>query len=567
MLKLTLVMLRTIQKKKIINMLQIENVPFKVLIVDSETLEILSALLSVSDLRKCGVTVHFLVSSERSEIKDVPAVYFVSDPYLLINEMSRNLYGSYYLNVSGYFSRNAIEKIAQEASERGIANRVLSLYDQFLGYTALEEDLFTLNISESYMRKCDPEVLRKITNGLLGIFVSIGEMPYIVGGSGELGRMVYQKMNNMKRLFHKEMVDYSRYNNIESSSSIVSDGMDKSDKINTKNYRSKPIENFGISDVSKSNNIKKTLLVIIDRDLDLVTPCRHVNGYIELVNDILGIKNNKVGNIKGDNNPENKNISIDTDCEFYKENRFKDFPLVAELFEKELNEYKKEMALRSITERSDKAAIAQALESVPRLKKRGEMINTHLNICMRVVGEMRRRKLDDFFRMEEEFNRDEIQEIVASGTPTDVERLCIALLSGGDNTLVNPIMETKKIDPKIVDYISNSVTRDGGLREKFKKLLFRRTLPICNIVEEILTAIKKQSLEKFEYYDPGNNGIYFSEISHIIVFINGGATYTELKALKYIEKSYKIPVILGGSEILNAESFITQLRASELNSD
>ena len=45
----------------------------------------------------------------------------------------------------------------------------------------------------------------------------------------------------------------------------------------------------------------------------------------------------------------------------------------------------------------------------------------------------------------------------------------------------------------------------------------------------------------------------------MFVFVNGGVTYTELKELKEIEKKYAIPIILGGTEILNAQNLIEQL--------
>ena len=49
---------------------------WKVLVYDAAGRDIISPLLNVAQLRKCGVTLHMLLDSEREPIPDVPAVYF-----------------------------------------------------------------------------------------------------------------------------------------------------------------------------------------------------------------------------------------------------------------------------------------------------------------------------------------------------------------------------------------------------------------------------------------------------------------------------------------------------------
>ena len=50
---------------------------FKVLVLDKQTKDIIAPLLKISDLRKYGVTLHLMISTERQSIPDVPAIYFV----------------------------------------------------------------------------------------------------------------------------------------------------------------------------------------------------------------------------------------------------------------------------------------------------------------------------------------------------------------------------------------------------------------------------------------------------------------------------------------------------------
>ena len=51
--------------------------PWKVLVYDAFCRDVISPLLKVGDLRKRGVTLHLLLESDREQIADVPAVYFV----------------------------------------------------------------------------------------------------------------------------------------------------------------------------------------------------------------------------------------------------------------------------------------------------------------------------------------------------------------------------------------------------------------------------------------------------------------------------------------------------------
>lgn len=490
-------MLRNLQKQKLIKMLLPENPPFKILILDTITQEILSPLLKVSDLRDAGVTAHFLITSNRSQIKEVPAFYFVSSIDGIEKDLNRELYGSYYLNSSFSFKRSDLEKIAAVASGKQIASQIVSVFDQFSQFVALQDDLFSLNIVNSYVDRSDSSLLRHTICGLMSVFHTLGEMPFIVSKNCELGAMLEQKIK---------------------SSKII------------------------------KASVRKPLLIILNRDFDMSTPTKHVLGYIELVHDIFNVKLNKASD-----------INIDTDSEFYKANAFIDFPSVADTVNNELHSYKKELALRSLNEKSDKAQIQAALENAPHLQKKSEIINNNLNLCSKVFDEVKNRKLDDFYTMEENFDQSEILELSNYGNENDIVRLCVQLIGTKNADLIEPILKQRKINPSIVDFFKKTIKNEQGLGSKVRNLIFKKSLPIASQVEAILSQIKNQNFEGLETFDPSYTGIYQSEISRIIVYINGGATYSELKALKDLEKNIKIPIILGGSEILNADEFLRQV--------
>lgn len=491
-------MLRSLQKQKLINLLRPENPPFKILILDNLTQDILSPILKVSDLRNAGVTAHFLISSSRSQIKEIPAFYFISSVDNIEQDFKKDLYGEYFISSSFSFKRSEIELLANLSSEQQIALKVQSVFDSFLQFISLHGNLFTLNVQNSFSLRNESEVSRLIISGLMSVFVTLGEVPYIVSQNLELGRMLEQKIKN------------------------------------TKIIKSTP---------------KRPLLIILDRDFDVITPLKHVMGYIELVHDIFKIQLNKVCN-----------INLDTDSDFYNSNWFMDFPSVSETVSKELSSYQKELAMRSLSENSDRAQIQAALESAPQLQRKSEIVNNNLTLCSKATEEIRERCLDEYYSMEECFKPDEVLTLTEKGTDNDIIRLCAHLLNTNNEDLINPILSKRKINSKIIEYFKSKIRCDQGYGARFKNFIFKKNLPIYSVVEDILSQIKNQNFENLNTFDPTHSGIYQSEISKIIVFINGGATYLELKSLCELEKTYKIPVILGGSEILNADEFIKQAK-------
>ena len=74
---------------------------WKILIYDIPCRSIISPLLSVSQLRRRGVTLHLLLNSEREPIPDVPAVYFCrptkENLAIIAQDCTKGLYSRVYL--------------------------------------------------------------------------------------------------------------------------------------------------------------------------------------------------------------------------------------------------------------------------------------------------------------------------------------------------------------------------------------------------------------------------------------------------------------------------------------
>jgi len=90
---------------------------WKVLIYDKPCRTIISPILSVSQLRSRGVTLHMLIDADRDPIPDVPAVYFVEPTRenlaIIAQDCAKRMYERVYLNFVSKLDRSLMEELAK----------------------------------------------------------------------------------------------------------------------------------------------------------------------------------------------------------------------------------------------------------------------------------------------------------------------------------------------------------------------------------------------------------------------------------------------------------------------
>ena len=120
--------------------------PWKILVYDSYCRDVISPLLKVGDLRKCGITLHLLLDSERECVSDVPALYFLrptrANVCRLGDDCAKALYQSFDMNFTPGIPRLLLEELASRSLECGAQMRRIS--DQHLNFASLEDGFFSL---------------------------------------------------------------------------------------------------------------------------------------------------------------------------------------------------------------------------------------------------------------------------------------------------------------------------------------------------------------------------------------------------------------------------------------
>ncbi|KAL3764302.1 hypothetical protein ACHAWU_004114 [Discostella pseudostelligera] len=380
--------------------------PWKILIYDKHTRSIISPLLSVSQLRSQGVTLHLLLHSDREPIPDVPAIYFVQpipeNLSAIARDCSKHLYQRAHLHFSTRMERPAMEEFARLVVNTGGLDNIASVHDQFVEFACLENRLFSLNVSESYVLYNNPGAneqdmemaMNGIAGGLFSVVATLGCVPVIRCPRGGAPEMVARKLNRLI-VEHPTLV------------------------------RSKD---------GRHQTHHRPVLVIMDRNMDLITPVQHASTYQALIDDVLEHNSNRVEfNVKPESSTENaaassrrrappvvrKTYDIDPDVDpFYSRHKFHPFPEAIESNSAELQYVTaKEQQIRFKAGGGaggkdsaaaigagggggDSSELATAVESLPILLERKKKLEVHTSILQAAMNEVAARDVPQFYELE-----------------------------------------------------------------------------------------------------------------------------------------------------------------------
>lgn len=574
---------------------------WKVLVYDRFGQDIISPLVSVKELRDFGVTINLILHSDRDVISDVPAVYFIQPSKenieRICQDFKNDLYEGYYLNFISPIPRSQLEDIAQAAIEAGIVHKIYKIYDQYLNFISLEDELFFLRnqdrepisyyaLNRGDVKDSDMEmIVNTVVDSLFSVLVTLGTIPVIRCPKNTASEQIAEKL-------------------------------DKKLRENLRDTRN------CLFNENNQLNFQRPVLLIIDRNFDLATPLHHTWTYQALIHDTLDLKLNRV-EIK-----EEKKV-YDLSCidKFWSNQKGNPFPQVAEAIQEDLEEYKKkESELTSLKQKmgdvdtddggdlladnTDK--LTSAVSSLPELMRRKAFLDMHTTIATCLLDHIKKRKLDIYFEIEEKImSRTSLEKSIMeilndpdAGTPEDKVRLliiyyiCSSNISQTDlDQYLNQLQPTCNIECfKFIkrlktickmnssqyssDSATNTVNMFSNLLSKSSKFVMegvknfvvkQHKLPLTKILDNLMDLKSSPDTDEYRYFDPkliradsSNMPRTKTPFTDAIVFVVGGGNYIEYQNLldnakaKQANSSQK-RIIYGCTEFLNASSLILQL--------
>ena len=330
---------------------------------------------------------------------DVPAVYFVQPTQenlaLIARDCSRSLYQCAHLHFSTRIERPVMEEFARLVVNTGGLDAVASVHDQYVEFACLEQRLFSLNVDRSYVLYNSPSAtgedmeraMNSVAAGLFSVVATLGAVPVIRCPRGGAPEMVSRKLSRL----------------ISEHPTLIR-GKDGGGRAMQSHHR--------------------PVLVVMDRNMDLITPVQHASTYQALVDDVLDHRANRVEfDVRQETDATRrrgrappmvrKKYDVDPDTDpFLGRHRFSPFPEAIESNGAELQDITaREQAIRSKTSGGaggagsdaaggDSSDLSAAVESLPALLDRKKKLEVHTSILQAAMNEVAARDVPAFFELE-----------------------------------------------------------------------------------------------------------------------------------------------------------------------
>lgn len=368
------------------------------------------------------------------------------------------------------------------------------------------------------------------------------------------------------------------------------------------------------------SSFQRPVLCIFDRNFELPVAIQHDFRYRPLVHDVLGLKLNRLS-VQGEKGGM-RSYELDSSDSFWVANGSLEFPEVAVEIETQLNKYKKDVD--EVNQRTggthgaefdgtdligNTKHLMNAVNSLPELTERKQVIDKHTNIATVLLGEIKERSLDSYAKKENDMmvrggiERGELLSVLrGKGTKMDKLRFAIMYLISSESInqseveAVEAALRESEVDTAAFQYVkkikslnvslasANSASRSNivdwaeklygqsisAVTAGVKNLLSNdRQLALARTVEALIEGRPNPETDSYLSFDPrapkSGSGASSSHLKgpfkEAIVFMIGGGNYVEYCSLQELAQHQQPAkhIIYGTTEILTGVDFVEQL--------
>ena len=559
---------------------------FKVLLFDDKAFNILSPLLKIYYLREYNISLTLNIKDNREKMPDIMAIYIIylteENLNYLYEDIKNEIFDNFCINIIFYDNQdnennNLLTNFYQKISNLENNNCIYKISVIPMDICLYHPKIFSLNIKKPYLLLNSPNIsddiyqkyLSQLSNGLFSCLYLMKTYPVVKYHKGFFGDDIIKKIQN-------------HFNYLFKNSPEVK-------------------EEFKLK-----KNAKRTLLLILDRDIDLPIMIHHACSFAAMVNDCFGINNNKNEKIKFEIDPVNDYVWNNKLHEIFVD--------VGKYVYEEFTKYCKEMDFLDKANKpkdmeeleNESKQLAKSIETLRDKKIIGNILSQESKIFEELNNIQKNKKLDQIFAMECNLlkKREKINENIKNelfkllnnysekeDTKEDIYRLCLLFYLCNSKNMSKEMI--KKLEPYIINqdainYIkkkieetslreSNNMNMGGNLQRNNSMIMkglysavnaFSSISNLMSIEQPSISAdlidklIKNQNIPNWVTYDflsrnIENNVNYTYD--NVICFFIGGGSFGEYEYIYDLLSQSNYNIYYGTDYIYRPLEFIQDL--------